>query len=376
MERRVLDIAEGRRHLAKKRGALAVTRDPDTPHASQTLVPFDEIESVIVHTPQATYSNAAIVELAQRGIPLICCDPSHTPVAWLWPARANYEQTRRMAAQAAIPEALRDGLWATIVRAKIEAQADVLREAGLREEALTELARGVRPGDPDNAEARAAQSYWWLLFENFRRDPGGAPPNGQLNYGYAVLRATVARQLCAAGLHPSLGLHHKNRFNAFCLADDLMEPVPALGRSRRDRALAGRMPRGDGREQAGAGRGAGGQDDNRSRRRAAQPLCRVGSAIARPLGTRRREPPAPATDGHGRRVSAFSGYRFMWMMVLFDLPVITKRQRKRATKFRNDLLDLGFEMAQYSVYLKFCGSRSAADALSNRVERRVPAKVA
>ena len=227
----MLDIAEGRRYLSKKRGALAV-REPGAPEAEATLVPFDEIESVIVHTPEASFSSGAIAELSRRGIPLVCCDTAHMPVSWLWPARANYEQTRRMAAQAAMPEALRDALWARLVRAKIEAQADLLRELGEPADGLPELARGVLPGDPGAAESQAARLYWLRLFEGFRRERAGDPPNGLLNYGYAVLRATVARQLCAAGLHPSLGLHHRNRFNAFCLADDLMEPFrPAIDRA-------------------------------------------------------------------------------------------------------------------------------------------------
>ena len=228
----MLDIAGGRRRLSKQRGALVVTRDPDGPEASATLVPFDEIESIVVHARAATYSNATVVELSRRGIPLVCCDESHMPVAWLWPARANFEQSRRMAAQAAMPGMLREVLWARLVRAKIEAQAGLAREAGAPADALGALAREVRPGDSGNAEARAARIYWRLLFEGFQRDPAGAPPNGLLNYGYAILRATVARQLCAAGLHPSLGLHHRNRFNAFCLADDLMEPFrPAIDRT-------------------------------------------------------------------------------------------------------------------------------------------------
>ena len=228
----MLDIAGGRRRLSKQRGALAVTSDPDGPEASEALVPFDEIESIVVHARGATYSNAVVVELSRRGIPLVCCDESHMPAAWLWPARANFEQSRRMAAQAAMPEALRDALWARLVRAKIEAQAALAREAGADGGALRALARDVGPGDRGNAEARAARVYWRLLFEDFQRDPAGAPPNGLLNYGYAILRATAARQLCAAGLHPSLGLHHRNRFNAFCLADDLMEPFrPAIDRA-------------------------------------------------------------------------------------------------------------------------------------------------
>ncbi|MDE0268182.1 MAG: type II CRISPR-associated endonuclease Cas1 [Acidimicrobiaceae bacterium] len=224
MERRVLDIAVGHRYLSKKCGSLVITRDPGTPQASVTLVPFDEIESVIVHTPQASYSNAALVELSRRCIPVVCCDTAHMPVAWLWPAVANFEQARRMAAQAAMPDELREALWARIVRAKIEAQAAAVRAEGASYESLFEFALAVRPGDRGNVEAQAARLYWKLVFdESFRRDRYGDPPNSLLNYGYTILRATVARHLCAAGLNPSLGLYHHNRFNAFCLADDLME---------------------------------------------------------------------------------------------------------------------------------------------------------
>ena len=233
MERRVLDIAEGRRYLSKKRGSLSVICDHGTPEASETLVPFDEIESVIVHTPQASYSNGAMLELARRGIPLVCCDQAHTPAAWLWPVEGNFEQGRRMAAQAALTDELRDDLWASIVRAKLEAQAAVVRDEGFPDDALLEFSRAVLPGDRGNVEAQAARLYWRLLFdERFRRRRFGNEPNGLLNYGYAILRATVARQLCAAGLHPSLGLHHHNRFNPLCLVDDLMEPFrPAVDRA-------------------------------------------------------------------------------------------------------------------------------------------------
>ena len=233
MERRVVDISEGRLHLSKQRGSLLAVRDPGTPNETKTLLPFDEIESIIVHTPRASYSNAALVELARRGVSLVCCDEYHSPVAWVWPANGNYEQTRRMAAQVTLPEELRGTLWQTIVQAKIRAQAALLREEGADHAYLLGIAERIEPDDPTNLEAQAARHYWKELFDDdFRRGVRGHPPNGLLNYGYAVLRATVARQLCATGLHPSIGLHHHNRFNAFCLADDLMEPFrPTVDRA-------------------------------------------------------------------------------------------------------------------------------------------------
>ena len=225
MERLVVDIAEGRRHLSKRRGTLLIEKDRDGHNSSKLFIPFDEIESVIVHTPHATYSNAVLVELAQRLIPVVCCDQSHTPVAWLWPADANFEQSRRMTAQASASDELRAAIWQRIVRAKIEAQAALLADAKRDVGPLLAFAAAVQPDDLRNVEAQAARHYWKQLFnDTFRRSSSGPPPNGLLNYGYAIVRASAARQLCAAGLHPSLGLHHHNRFNAFCLADDLMEP--------------------------------------------------------------------------------------------------------------------------------------------------------
>ncbi len=230
MERRVLDIATGRRHLSKKRGLLSITCHSDGYECATQDVPFDEIESVIVHTPHATYSNGVIVELARRGIPLVCCDAYHTPAAWLLPVRSNYEQSRRTAAQANMPASRRADLWATLIRAKLEAQAAVLDNHGCDARPLHEFASNTLPDNCTALEAQGARFYWTSLFgDEFRRRRDGNPPNGLLNYGYAVVRATVARGVCASGLHPSLGLQHHNRFNAFCLADDLMEPFrPAI----------------------------------------------------------------------------------------------------------------------------------------------------
>ena len=177
MERRVIDISEGRLHLSKRRGSLLAVRDSGTPNETQTLLPFDEIESIIVHTPRASYSNATLVELARRGVPLVCCDENHSPVAWVWPANGHYEQTRRMAAQVTLPEELRGTLWQTIVQAKIRAQAALLCEEGADYAHLLGIAERIEPDDPINLEAQAARHYWKELFDDdFRRGVRGCPP--------------------------------------------------------------------------------------------------------------------------------------------------------------------------------------------------------
>jgi CRISPR-associated protein Cas1 len=144
----------------------------------------------------------------------------------LLPLQTHSIQTERIIAQASSSLPTRKRLWQQIVRAKIQAQADVLTEFRNTDLGLLALISNVRSGDPANVEAQAARRYWTSLFScnTFRRDRDAQDQNRLLNYGYAVLRAIIARAICAAGLHPSLGLHHHNKYNAFCLADDLMEP--------------------------------------------------------------------------------------------------------------------------------------------------------
>jgi CRISPR-associated protein Cas1 len=144
----------------------------------------------------------------------------------LLPLVCHSLQTGRFAAQAALSLPAKKRLWQQIVRAKIQAQARLLEEKLDADCGLRAFASRVRSGDAGNLEAQAARIYWRKLFNDphFRRDPDADGLNSCLNYGYAVLRAIVSRSLCGAGLHPSLGVHHHNRYDAFCLADDLMEP--------------------------------------------------------------------------------------------------------------------------------------------------------
>lgn len=218
---RVVEIETDGRHLAIQRGFLVVTEQ----HNEIGKIPLDDIAAVIANAHGLTYSNNALVELSGRGIPIVLCGPNHMPAAIVWPVDAHHVQTGRMNDQISASLPLKKRLWAQLVRAKILAQGATLEAIGAPHSGFFLLSRKVRSGDPDNVEAEAARRYWPLLLgAEFRRDKDGAGINGLLNYGYAVLRAGIARAAMAAGLHPSFGLMHSNRSNPMVLIDDLMEP--------------------------------------------------------------------------------------------------------------------------------------------------------
>ena len=221
MSGRIVEIAEDGRHLARSRGFLTVNQDG----SELGRIPLDDVAAVVATAHGITYSNSLLVALAERCAPLVVCAANFRSAAILWAAEGHHAQAGRMADQARAPKPLKKRLWAEIVRAKIHSQQATLEAAGLSAEGFQLLARKVRSGDPDNVEAQAARRYWpRLMGENFRRDRGADGPNAMLNYAYTVLRAGTARAVMAAGLHPSLGLAHRQRGNAFALADDLMEP--------------------------------------------------------------------------------------------------------------------------------------------------------
>lgn len=222
---RVIEIASDGRHLAVFRGFMTISANG----AEVGRVPLDDIGVLLCHAHGLTYSNNLIVALTERGAAIVICGADHMPVAWIWPLDGHHVQSLRMRHQLAATEPLHKRLWQTIVRAKIVQQGAVLAGLGRSYEAFDLLASKVRSGDPDNIEAQAARRYWPLLMgDDFRRDRAAGGANALLNYGYTVLRAGVARAVVAAGLHPSLGLHHANRGNPMCLVDDLMEPFRPL----------------------------------------------------------------------------------------------------------------------------------------------------
>jgi CRISPR-associated protein Cas1 len=209
-------------------------REDDAPYVhrgkrhDEITLPLTEIAALIVSHPQVSYTHAVLAGLAEAGAIFVACNPKHMPAAMLLPLASHSTQTERFAQQAALSQPARKQIWQQIIRAKILAQARLLQERLGRDFGLSPMASRVRSADAGNLESQAARIYWPALFGDFHRDPEGEGVNACLNYGYAVLRAVVARALCGAGLHPSLGVHHHNRYDAFCLADDLMEPFRPL----------------------------------------------------------------------------------------------------------------------------------------------------
>jgi CRISP-associated protein Cas1 len=218
---RVVEVASDGRHLSAYRGFMVV----EERGAEVGRVALDDIAVLIANAHGLSYTTNLMLALARRGVSVIFCDASHRPAAWLWPIDGHHAQAGRMRAQVAMSRPTAKRVWKRLVTAKIERQAMTLAAVGRPDPGLHLLAKRVRSGDPHNVESQAARRYWpRLLGSSFRRSAGGEPPNGLLNYGYAVLRAATARAVACAGLHPSIGVHHKNPANAFCLVDDLMEP--------------------------------------------------------------------------------------------------------------------------------------------------------
>lgn len=190
-----------------------------------TMCPLAEIAVLVTAHPQITVTQAVLAGLSEAGGVCVVCDAKSRPVATMLPLVNHHLQTERLRAQASASLPTKKRLWQQIVRNKIASQAQVLRELHSQDFGLSRLAAQVKSGDRSNVEAVASRRYWRHLFGTaFRRNPDADDQNRFLNYGYAILRAVVSRAITAVGLHPSLGLHHHNRYNPFCLADDLMEP--------------------------------------------------------------------------------------------------------------------------------------------------------
>lgn len=190
-------------------------------------VPIEDIGLLIMDHQQITITHAAIGKLLEKNAALITCDATHHPTGLMLSLDGHSLQSQKFKAQIEASVPLQKQLWQQTIVSKISNQAALLRLQKRCYQLLVNYAKEVKSGDSENHEARAAAHYWKQIFPpeiGFRRDRYGLPPNNLLNYGYAVLRALVARSLVGSGLLPTLGIHHRNQYNAYCLADDIMEP--------------------------------------------------------------------------------------------------------------------------------------------------------
>lgn len=191
-------------------------------------VPIEDIGVVVLDNKRITITQGALGALLDNNVVVITCDEHRMPSGLMLPLSGNTTQSERFRHQIDASLPLKKQLWQQTIQAKISNQRSVLKTCKNLECGNMEAwAKQVKSGDSDNLEGRAAAFYWQNLFgniEGFRRDREGVPPNNLLNYGYAILRAVVARSLVGSGLIPTLGIHHHNRYNAYCLADDIMEP--------------------------------------------------------------------------------------------------------------------------------------------------------
>lgn len=190
--------------------------------------PIEDLGLVVLDNKRITITQGLLERLMENNCAVITCDSTNMPAGLLLPLDAHSIQHERFMEQLACSKPLRKQLWQQTIQAKIANQASVLhRLTGAEVRNMQAWVEQVRSDDTMNLEGRAAAYYWKNLFPefpNFTRAREGDPPNNLLNYGYAILRAIVARSLVGKGLLPTLGIHHHNRYNAYCLADDIMEP--------------------------------------------------------------------------------------------------------------------------------------------------------
>lgn len=240
--KRTISVASRGTQLALRNSRITVTRNDEI----LADIPAEDLGLIVLESSGISISSGVMTALGKAGGTILACDETYHPCGLYIPLDAHSLHSERVRLQSEMSAPLKKNLWARIVGAKIANQAALLRSD--EAVALQRLAETTRSGDIGSHESQASRIYWPLVFREcsainkhpFRRHREGAPPNNLLNYGYAVLRAATARSLCMAGLQPVIGLHHRNRYSGFCLADDVMEPYrPVVDSIVREFAIQG-----------------------------------------------------------------------------------------------------------------------------------------
>ena len=231
MIKKTIEMSRQPVHLAVRHDQLVVQPFDEAKDQARTI-PCEDIGVLLIDEPRCSMTQGAVQALMKHGAVVIVCGRDHLPAGVMLPTNRHTEQVPRLHEQIGASKPLRKRLWKQLVQAKIRHHAVLYTGDPTTQLKLDALVKEVRSGDPTNIEGQAARVHWaaWRRqlpeLRHFKRDPDGRDiGNVLLNYGYAILRAAVARSLVSAGLHPALGLHHHHRSNAFCLADDMMEPL-------------------------------------------------------------------------------------------------------------------------------------------------------
>lgn len=195
------------------------------PSGEEETVPAEDIACLMIESQEAVITVPALNKLTDYNTAVVFCDGRHSPNSMLLTLHANSVQTERFARQMKLEENVKDSIWRQIVQAKIRNQAGALWMLSKDGGTIAPLVDKVRDGDRGNTEGWAARLYWETLFgKDFRRERFGPAPNPMLNYGYTILRSATTRALMSTGLFPCFGIHHRSRYDDFCLSDDMMEP--------------------------------------------------------------------------------------------------------------------------------------------------------
>lgn len=210
----------------KKKDMQLIVVYPEEEKMDIISLPIEDIGLMVLDNPHINITNALLMSLNENNTAVITCDASHLPFGLMLPMYSHHAFTEKLRDQIDASLPLKKNLWRQTVIAKIKNQAALLGAQGISTDKMEYFIRQVRSDDSTNVEGRAAAHYWECIFNdhNFFRHRYGGPPNNMLNYGYAVLRAIVARALIGSGLFPTIGIHHRNKYNPYCLADDIMEP--------------------------------------------------------------------------------------------------------------------------------------------------------
>ena len=215
-------------YLSQTKGQLVISLPKtETKETEKHTLPIEDIGVLILDNSQITITQSVMVTLLENNVAVITCDKNHHPIGLQLCLEGNTIQSERFRLQINASESLKKNLWQQTIISKIHNQAMLLKELGIPIRNMLTWSSSVLSGDAKNHEARAAAYYWQNLLEQdnaFKRERFGEYPNNFFNYSYSILRAIAARSLVASGLLPTLGIFHKNRYNAYCLADDIMEP--------------------------------------------------------------------------------------------------------------------------------------------------------